>query len=220
MRGIKELSVSLAGSDEPWNVKSLEASLDMAPAADIVILPFAVSLEAKDVDLIETSKRWAKDKAKWAILGPIAKASGTKVFNHLYVINDGGGLEALCERPNKIASFFSYRGLLVGCITCEELLSPENVSIAARGGARVLFAIGKRPSMGPEAFEALVRVRLWKMPPSSWPLMEIPFGLSRLAAKRSARRMPVRSLWQSLTILWRDECTNPLMPSDARERLC
>jgi predicted amidohydrolase len=159
MRGIKELSVSLAGSDEPWNVKSLEASLDMAPAADIVILPFAVSLEAKDVDLIETSKRWAKDKAKWAILGPIAKASGTKVFNHLYVINDGGGLEALCERPNKIASFFSYRGLLVGCITCEELLSPENVSIAARGGARVLFAIGKRPSIGPEAFEALVRVR-------------------------------------------------------------
>jgi len=45
-------------------------------------------------------------------------------------------------------------------------------------------------------------------------------ALSRLAAKRSARRMPVRSLWQSLTILWRGECTNPLMPSDARERLC
>lgn len=161
MSGMKELLVSLARSDELWDMKSLEAALDMAPAADIVMLPFAVSLEAqaKCLDLIEASKRWAKDEVKWAILGPIAQTSGPKVFNHIYVINDGGGLEALCERPNKIASFFSYKGLLVGCITCEELLSPENVNIAARGGARVLFAIGKRPSIGPKAFEALVRVR-------------------------------------------------------------
>ena len=161
MSGMKELLVSLARPGEPWNAKSLEAALDTTPATDIVVLPFVVSLEAqaKGLDLIEASKRWAKDEVKWAILGPIAQTNGPKVFNSIYVINDGGGLEALCERPNKIASFFSYKGLLMGCITCEELLSPENVSIAARGGARILFAIGKGPSINPEAFEALVRVR-------------------------------------------------------------
>ena len=71
---MKELLVSLARPGEPWNAKSFEAALDTTPAADIVVLPFVVSLETqvKSLDLIEASKCWAKDEVKWAILGPIA----------------------------------------------------------------------------------------------------------------------------------------------------
>ena len=86
---MKELLVSLARPGEPWNAKSFEAALDTTPAADIVVLPFVVSLETQvKARLIEAPKCWAKDEM--GDLRPIAQTNGPKVFNRIYVINDGG----------------------------------------------------------------------------------------------------------------------------------